>query len=178
MRRKDLVTTTMALTLAVFMSAVCTGCNSGSKDVVEETQVEASAEATIEEGYTIETVEKKYDAMVSKDCSLLDASDAKTEITPMTAESYVTVYGNVFKDGVKVDYYAVELDDGTKGFIAGENLDFNVVTLEDYSDNLVEIEGGDGEEAEEEVIEETTEETVSENSVENTNPYNMVYCYP
>lgn len=26
MRRKDLVTTTMALTLAVFMSAVCTGC--------------------------------------------------------------------------------------------------------------------------------------------------------
>lgn len=35
MRRKDLVTTTMALTLAVFMSAVCTGCG----NTVENKQI-------------------------------------------------------------------------------------------------------------------------------------------
>lgn len=166
MRRKDLVTTTMALTLAVFMSAVCTGCGQGSEVEEKEVAVETTTESTIEEGYTIDEVEKPYDAMVSKDCSLLDSSDAVTEITPMTKESYVTVYGDVYKEGVQVDYYAVELDDGTRGFIEGKNLDFNVTTVEDYADSLEEIEGGDGTEEEE-----TTE--VIEVSVESFEPYQM-----
>ena len=178
MRRKDLIATTMALTLSIFMASVCTGCGGSYDEVEQRVESGVSENTVVDEGYKVVEVEKLYDAMVKEDCSLLDSSDAKTEIMEMLKESYVTVYGEVFKGEIATEYYAVELDDGTKGFIAGENLDFNVVTLEDYSDNLVEIEGGDGEEAEEEVIEETTEETVSENSVENTNPYNIVDCDP
>ena len=160
----------MLLVLSMGMIMMLTGCGNEQKAPEPEVAVETTTESTIEEGYTIEEVEKPYDAMVSEDCSLLDSSDAVTEITPMTKESYVTVYGDVFKDGVQVDYYAVELDDGTRGFIEGKNLDFNVTTVEDYADSLEEIEGGDGEETTEEVTETETTET---QPVETFEPYQM-----
>lgn len=170
MRRKDLVTTTMALTLAVFMSAVSTGCGHQSEiddvPVASESVIETEV---VESSYKVVDIDKPYDAMVTKAVKLIEDLETNAESSvSLTKETYVTVTAEVYYQGVLTSYYKVNLEDGSTGFIDGEYLDFNVSPIEDYADSLEEIEGGDGEE-----VEETTEAPV-----ENTNPYNVTDCDP
>ena len=174
MRRKDLVKTTMALTMAVFVSAIATGCSTKDVSSVPTDVIETVTEETLEEmGYKVIELDKPYDALVVRDSKVYDVSDAETEICDVTKDTYVTVYGNVEKDGIAVDFYAVELDNQTKGYIEGRNLDFNVMTEEDYADSLEEIEGGDGEESTEEVIEDVISESVVVEEEDVFEPYQM-----
>ena len=161
----------MFLVLSMGMIMMLTGC--GNEQKVPETPVAVETEVETEEtkvGYEIIEVNKEYQAVTVTDTVLLDSSDAVTKIVDIEKDTYVTVYGDVLKDGVAVEYYAVELDDGTKGFIEGKHLNFNVAVENDYTENLEEIEGGDGEETTEEVTETETTETQPEEAFE---PYQM-----
>ncbi|MEG1848774.1 MAG: SH3 domain-containing protein [Lachnospiraceae bacterium] len=145
MRRKDLIATTMALTLTVLVAGTVTAC--ASKEPVSAEPIATEAQTEVQtEGYTITDVQLPYTALVAKDTSIYSTEDAVTAIADITMESYVTVTGTVQFNGVDVDYYAIKTDDGTVGFMEGKDLDFDVVTENDYSDNLTEVEGGDGEE--------------------------------
>lgn len=160
MRRKDLIATTMALTLTVLVAGTMTACNSTEPSSSEVVSTEAQTEVQ-EEGYIITDVQVPYTALVIQDTNIYDVSDAKTAVADILAETYVTVTGDVSYNGVAVEYYAIKTEDGTTGLMEGKDLDFNVVTENDYVDTLTEIEGGDGEETTE-----TTEETTEAESTE------------
>ena len=73
MRRKDLIMTTMALTVAVFMSAVSTGCgsDSGASEpvaVTEEMETEVLEDST---SYRSVALAEPYTAVVTKDTKLI-----------------------------------------------------------------------------------------------------------
>lgn len=162
--------------VAIGLTMVLTGCGCGSSNEqnVEEIPVAVeSVEEAQEEGYKIVDVDIPYSAMVTKDVKLIEDLETNAEgSSEVVKETFVTVTSEVFFNRVLTDYYRVTLDDGSAGFIEGENLDFNVTLEQDYADSLEEIEGGDGEE-----VEETTEEVVEETTVEEVEAFEPYMMY-
>lgn len=177
-RRRDLLIKTMALTMSVLVSAVAlSGC--GGKEPVNPEAAVTEVDTEVTSAYSTEPVAKPYDAVSIAPVKLIEDLDTmKKGDTEYVEGEYFTVTAEVFdSDGVKLDYYRVELEDGSSGYLDGKDLSFDVAPLEDYADSLVEIEGGDGEEvsAEEttEVVEETPAEEVAEEPEEVFEPYFM-----
>lgn len=191
MRRTDLIGTTMALSLAVFMSAVATGCgkNDIDTDVTQSEVVETMAtietsgvEQTVESAteYEVVKLQVPYVVMIAEDTFLMDSPDTAGKIVDLAKESVVTIVGEVTYGGVTTEFYYGQVGMDTsvvEGYIDGKYIDFNS-KVEDSMMGYSEVEGGDGiettteVETQTEIVEEEvpTEQTTIEAVVE---PYLM-----
>lgn len=170
MRRNDLIGTTMALSLAVFMSAVATGCGKKDTEVSvpqpEPIETMADAETTEPESiaeYEVITLAVPYTVAIAEDTVLMDRPDTAGKIADLPRDSIITVVGDVNFGGVKQEYYYCQFDTDTtslEGYVDGNKIDFSY-GIEDSMADVTEVEGGDG-------TEETTEEISTEVEEEET----------
>ncbi len=159
MRRKDLIMTTMALTIAVSMAAAAVGYGSGEPAadnanvaVIEPTETAVTEEMeteVLEDGTSYRSVAlaEPYTAVVAKDTKLIgELGDWKNGRADVAKDSYIRVESEVYDGDVLTDYYGVSLQDGSTGYLSGKDIDFNIDYNEvDYADTLVAYQGGDGE---------------------------------
>lgn len=184
MRRSKLVSTTMALSLAMVVSNAMTGCSSKANksdapvSTVEEvitTEVESSVETTSEEEvekvYEVIPVAVPYSVLVSSDTMIMDNPDIAAKIVDLPKDTQITIIGDVSYGGVETHFYYAQLtaEDGNtvEGYVDGTYIDFNskvVDSMEGYS----EIEGGDGEDTTD-----TTDVAQAILNVEEVEPYTM-----
>lgn len=171
MIRKKILSTTMALSLAMVISGAITGCGNKSSqndavptmtvaEEVEPTEVTTEVETqteTVVATYEVIPVQMPYSVTVTTDTILFDSPDTVEKITDLKSGANLTVIGEINYDGVPTDYYYVKTEDEVEGVVEGQYLEFNGV-LEDSMANVTEVEGGDGEDTEPETteIEETT----------------------
>ena len=186
MRRTDLIGTTMALSLAVFMSAVATGCGKNDidtdvtqPDVIETMATIESSEAeetpSVVAEYEVTNLQVPYVVMINTDTFLMDNPNTAGKIVDLAKESIVTVTGDVTFGGIATEFYYVDYQNGeniVSGFVDGKYIDFNS-KVEDSMMGYEEVEGGDGIETTTEVeetteIEETETPTVAEMSTKST----------
>lgn len=176
MRRTDLIGTTMALSLAVFMSAVATGCgkNDIDTDVTQSEVIETMATIeSSEEEQTSETIAEyeviqlqvPYMVVTSADTFLMDSPDTAGKIVDLPTDTVLTIIGDVNYGGVATEFYYAEYENNenlVEGYVDGKCIDFNV-QVEDSLANVTEVEGGDGEETTEvETTEVTTQDVIEE----------------
>ena len=182
MRRNDLIGTTMALSLAVFMSAVATGCGKKDTEVSvpqpEPIETMADAETTEPESiaeYEVITLAVPYTVAIAENTVLMDRPDTAGKIADLPRDSIITVVGDVNFGGVKQEYYYCQFDTDTtslEGYVDGNKIDFNS-KVEDSMMGYSEVEGGDGEEiAETTETEEVSTEPVQTEAAE-VEPYVM-----
>lgn len=180
MRRTDLIGTTMALSLAVFMSAVATGCGKNDIDTditqsevietmatIESSEVEETPSVVAE--YEVTNLQVPYVVMINTDTFLMDNPNTAGKLVDLAKESVVTVTGDVTFGGIATEFYYVDYQNGeniVSGYVDGKYIDFNS-KVEDSMMGYSEVEGGDGVEETTE-IEETETPTVAEMSTKST----------
>ena len=185
MRRKQLVSTTMALSLAMVISGAITGCGNKSSqndavptmtvaEEVEPTEVTTEVETQTETAvaaYEVIPVQMPYSVTVSEDTILMDSPDKAGKIIDLVKDTQITITGDVSYGGVETHFYYAQLtaEDGNtvEGYVDGTYIDFNskvVDSMEGYS----EIEGGDGEDTAD-----TTDVVQAILNVEEVEPYTM-----
>ncbi len=177
MRRTDLIGTTMALSLAVFMSAVATGCGKNDIDTditqsevietmatIESSEVEQTSEAIAE--YEVIQLQVPYMVVTCADTFLMDSPDTAGKIVDLPTDTVLTIIGDVNYGGVATEFYYAEYENNenlVEGYIDGKFIDFNS-KVEDSMMGYAEVEGGDGVETTTEEI--TVPETMAENETE------------
>ncbi len=177
MRRTDLIGTTMALSLAVFMSAVATGCGKNDIDTditqsevietmatIESSEEEQTSEAIAE--YEVIQLQVPYMVVTCADTFLMDSPDTAGKIVDLPTDTVLTIIGDVNYGGVATEFYYAEYGNNenlVEGYIDGKCIDFNS-KVEDSMMGYAEVEGGDGVETTTEEI--TVPETIAESTTE------------
>lgn len=177
MRRTDLIGTTMALSLAVFMSAVATGCGKNDIDTdvtqsevietmatIESSEVEQTSEAIAE--YEVIQLQVPYMVVTCADTFLMDSPDTAGKIVDLPTDTVLTIIGDVNYGGVATEFYYAEYENNenlVEGYVDGKYIDFNS-KVEDSMTGYEEVNGGDGVETTTEEI--TVPETMAENETE------------
>lgn len=170
----------MALSLAVFMSAVATGCGKNDIDTditqsevietmatIESSEVEETPSVVAE--YEVTDLQVPYVVMINTDTFLMDNPNTAGKLVDLAKENIVTVTGDVTFGGIATEFYYVDYQNGeniVSGFVDGKYIDFNS-KVEDSMMGYTEVEGGDGIEETTE-IEETETPTVAEMSTKST----------
>lgn len=177
-RNRDLIKTTMLLTVSMIMASVAVGCGAGTdeNEVNNDTEVVAEVQTEVKETvYDEVAVGMQYSGLITKDAVLYSTSDLNGKVADLKLDEIVTVTHHLYLDGKEMDIYKVKTESGITGYISEVDADFNSDI--DYADTLVEIEGGDGEEVAESTEVESTEVAVEE-TIESAFDFTIVACDP
>lgn len=186
---------TIFTTVILGMSVLAVGCGKNDIDTditqsevietmatIESSEVEQISEAIAE--YEVIQLQVPYMVVTCADTFLMDSPDTAGKIVDLAKDSRVKIIGNVIYEGIEVDYYYAELEDGKRGFVDGSCINFNSLI---ESDIVEEIPDGDGENVESTVTETESVSEVATESVETqakveSSPangvFNIVACTP
>lgn len=186
---------TIFTTVILGMSVLAVGCGKNDIDTdipqsevietmatIESSEVEQTSETIAE--YEVIQLQVPYMVVTCADTFLMDSPDTAGKIVDLAKDSRVKIIGNVIYEGIEVDYYYAELEDGKKGFVDGSFINFN--SLIEF-DIVEEIPDGDGENVEstvtetESISEVATESVETQANVENSpanGVFNIVACTP
>jgi len=178
-RNRDLIKTTMLLTVSMILSSVAVGCGAGTdeNEVNNDTEVVAEVQTEVKETvYDEVAVGMQYSGLITKDAVLYSTSDLNGKVADLKLDEIVTVTHHLYLDGKEMDIYKVKTESGIIGYISGVDAKFNldIDSEEDVLANLEEIEGGDGTESTEivesmDVVEEQQTEEAFEPYIMYTN---------
>lgn len=162
---------TIFTTIILGMSILAVGCGKNDIDTdipqsevietmatIESSEIEETPSVVAE--YEVINLQVPYVVMINTDTFLIDNPNTAGKIVDLAKDSRVKIIGNVIYEGIEVDYYYVELEDGKKGFVDGSFINFNSLI---ESDIVEEIPDGDGENVE---STETETESISEVATE------------
>ena len=147
-RNRDLIKTTMLLTVSMIMASVAVGCGAGTdeNEVNNDTEVVAEVQTEVKETvYDEVAVGMQYSGLITKDAVLYSTSDLNGKVADLKLDEIVTVTHHLYLDGKEMDIYKVKTESGITGYISGVDAKFNldIDSEEDVLANLEEIEGGD-----------------------------------
>ncbi len=154
MKRKQYILLIVSMTMLMLAGVGC-----GHQSEIDDTPVatEAVMETTesvedtelVKEGYGLvyEKCIVPYKVMVKEDTSAYSEprKDFNNEtVASLSKDDIVTVIADVYYDKEKLDSYQIETSDGVVGVVEGKYLDFNYVDETEVEEDLVPVEGGDG----------------------------------
>lgn len=184
---------TIFTTVILGMSVLAVGCGKNDIDTdvpetietmttIESSEVEETPSVVAE--YEVINLQVPYVVMINTDTFLMDNPNTAGKLVDLAKDSRVKIIGKVTYEGIEVDYYYAELEDGKKGFVDGSFINFNSLI---ESDIVEAIPDGDGENVEStvtetELISEVATESVETQAKVESSPangvFNIVACTP